>query len=190
MIPAGTALLRHMRTQVAGSRRGRPSLCRTARLRKLNSSQLPRHANCKDRRWFFNIRSTFFSTLDWETANNNAFKFAKMQILNLICWKLTKIWLHKFAKFDRLLYTTVCEISLLCGPAPHIFRPKWGPKDRKKISWRPLPPPPIISGPDWPGPPLIWRPGSAPLSSHISKKCPILQVDRRQTRFMHVLHRL
>ena len=26
--------------------------------------------------------------------------------------------------------------------------------------------------------------------SHISKKCPILQVDRRQTRSMHVLHRL
>ena len=178
-----------MRTEVVGNRRGRPSLCRTARLRELNSSQLPRHANCKDRRWFFNIRSTFFSTLDWETANNNAFKFARMQILNLICWKLTKIWLHKFAKFDRLLYTIVCEISLLCGPALPIFRPKWGPKDRKKIFWRPLPPPPLSQGLADRAPHLS-EGLDRPLSSHISKKCPILQVDRRQTRSMHVLHRL
>ena len=136
-----------MRTEVAGSRRGRPSVCRTARLRELNSSQLPRHANCKDRRWFFSIRSTVFIQLliAWETVNNNAFKFAKMPILNVICWKLTKIWLHKFAKFDRLLYTIACKISLLCrpGPAPLIFRPKWGPKDLKKI-FGDRPPPPYL----------------------------------------------
>ena len=52
------------------------------------------------------------------------------------------------------------------GPAPLIFRPKWGPKGVKKFFWRP-PPPPLISGSGWPPhtppppSPLIWRSGFA-----------------------------
>ena len=34
---------------------------------------------------------------------------------------------------------------------PLIFRPKWGPKGRKKVFWRPGPP--LISGSGWPAPP-------------------------------------
>ena len=41
--------------------------------------------------------------------------------------------------------------------APPIFRPNWGPKGRKKFFWDC--PPPLISGPGWPGPPLICRSG-------------------------------
>ena len=37
------------------------------------------------------------------------------------------------------------------GPGPLIFRPKWGPKGRKKFFWRPPPPPPLLSGSVWPG---------------------------------------
>ena len=124
-----------MRTEVAGSRRGRPSLCRTARLRELNSSQLPRHANCKDRRWFFNIRSTFFSTLDWETANNNAFKFAKMQILNLNCGStnsrnLTDFCIQSSVKFRYFV-----------GPPPLFFDQNKAPRTGKRFFGdRPLPP--------------------------------------------------
>ena len=35
--------------------------------------------------------------------------------------------------------------------SPLIFRPKWGPKGRKKVFWRPGPP--LISGSGWPAPP-------------------------------------
>ena len=53
------------------------------------------------------------------------------------------------------------------GPAPLIFRPKWGPKGGKKFFWRP-PPPHLYQGLDdrpTPAPPppspLIWRSGFA-----------------------------
>ena len=43
-------------------------------------------------------------------------------------------------------------------PAPLIFRPKWGPKGRKKIFWRR--PPPLSQSLDDRPSPLIWRSGS------------------------------
>ena len=46
------------------------------------------------------------------------------------------------------------------GPAPLIFRPKWGPKGGKKFFWRP--PPPLISGSGWP--PHTRPPPPPPLS--------------------------
>ena len=51
------------------------------------------------------------------------------------------------------------------GPAPLIFRPKWGPKGGKKFFWRPPPPPTYIrvwmTAPHPPPSPLIWRSGFA-----------------------------
>ena len=43
-------------------------------------------------------------------------------------------------------------------PPPLIFRPKWDPKGRTNFFWDRAP---LISGSGWPGPPLIWRSGSA-----------------------------
>ena len=43
-------------------------------------------------------------------------------------------------------------------PPPLIFRPKWDPKGRTNFFWDRVP---LISGSGWPGPPLIWRSGSA-----------------------------
>ena len=38
------------------------------------------------------------------TAGKDALRLVKMQSLNVICWKLTKIWLRKVAEFYRCLY--------------------------------------------------------------------------------------
>ena len=54
------------------------------------------------------------------------------------------------------------------GPGPLIFRPKWGPKGRKKFFWRP-PPLPFSQGP-YDCPPLIWRSGSATESSLVANR--------------------
>ena len=56
-------------------------------------------------------------------------------------------------------------------PSPPLFnfRPKWGPKDRKKIFGDRPPPPTLIPESGWPGPtPLIWRSGSATVHSRRS----------------------
>ena len=56
-------------------------------------------------------------------------------------------------------------------PPPHlIFRPKWGPKGRKKFFFRRGPA--LISGSGWPAPPptpLIWRSGSVNALSKLKK---------------------
>ena len=50
------------------------------------------------------------------------------------------------------------------GPPLLIFRPKWGPKDRKNVFGRPFPPPLLISGSGWPPPSLISGSGWPPPS--------------------------
>ena len=59
---------------------------------------------------------------------------------------------------DATSYNAVADPGEWPGPLPLICRPKWAQR-AGKIFWETGPP--LISGYGWPGPPLIWRPGSA-----------------------------
>ena len=72
---------------------------------------------------------------------------------------------------------------------PPYFSTKMRPEGPEKDFLETAPPPPLSQGLADRAPHLS-EGLDRPLSSHISKKCPILQVDGRQTRSMHVLHRL